>query len=448
MKKQVLAAVAVATFALGSGQAYASTPPALVVDDDGAQCPDANVTTIQKAVAKAAKRNADPADVNDVELIRVCPGLYIEQVSVPESLTIRGDAEAVEALDCFSTTRPTVDPNTQAIVAAPSGAPASAPAVLFDLQADDIELQGFVLLGQTGSSSRALRTSSGHSGYWVHHNLIMANTVAAIFRSSDGLPSVFDHNCMRDNGWGLANEWLPLVDAQIHDNSSFGTANFAYEQTGNCPEFLETGLSGACLPSRIGMDDVTFEHNVSMADNTTYRFASSKSTTASENTVIRARIGMRLVSSNEDLRIVDNDLEVREVGLARQSNPVPNFGVLIQLNTITGVPGSSAGIGMGASGLKNSQILDNTIAGLQGEGIVLLAGNTANTVRGNTVTNNGSNGVRVAAGATDNTFETNTMLGNGKIAGVDARDDAFGFNVWHGNVCVNDIPMGAICGVP
>jgi len=71
--------------------------------------------------------------------------------------------------------------------------------------------------------------------------------------------------------------------------------------------------------------------------------------------------------------------------------------------------------------------LDNTISGLDGEVIALLAGNTGNVVRNNTVTDNGSNGIRVAAGATGNTFEANEMLGNGwTVSGaVDARDDAF-----------------------
>ena len=418
---------------------------AIVVDDDNVQCPNAEISTIQKAVDKAAKKNSDRVTQNDVDVVRVCPGLYAEQVSVREPLTIRGDAETVQALDCFAPTL-TPDPNMQAIVAAAPDTPTR----IFNLQADNIDLQGFVVRGQSGpATSAAVITDSAHSGYQVHDNLIMGNTVAAFFRSSGVLPSSFAYNCLRDNGWGLANHWLPLVDASVHHNSTFRIANFAYEQTSNCPE-RAAGLEVTCPDSSIAMKDVIFEHNRSMADSITYRFASSSSTTASENTVISARIGMRLVASNEDLRIIDNDLAVREVGLARQSNPPvpPNFGVLIQLNTITGVLGSSAGIGMGANGLKNSQILDNTIDGLQGEGIVLVAGNTGNLVQHNIVTDNGSNGIRAAAGAIGNTFETNTILGNGKLATltnplVDARDDnPLGSNVWTGNDCVTDIPDG------
>ena len=111
--------------------------------------------------------------------------------------------------------------------------------------------------------------------------------------------------------------------------------------------------------------------------------------------------------------------------------------------------GNFAGIGMGAEGLKRSQILDNVITGMVSEGIVLRLGNTDNVVRGNTVTDNASNGIRVEVGATANIFEANEILGNGRtVNGAgDARDDAREFNVWSGNVCLTDIPTGSICAI-
>jgi len=440
------ALVATATAASGT----AAGRPTLFVDDDGVQCPNADFTTIQAAVTAAAPDT----------MIRVCPGVYNESVVVDKPLRLHGQIGAVEATDCFDSALPTADPNTQAIVLAPAGATASAPAVLFDLKADNIDLQGFVLLGRTGSTSRGVMTSSAHSGYRIHHNLIMATTVAAYFRSSGVDPSSFAHNCLRDNGWGLVNQFLPLSNARIHHNSTFRTVNFTYEQTPNCPQFLETGVFPPCSKSSAGMDRVLFDHNTSIGDNQVYRFASSTSTTASENTVISAGIAMRLFGSNNDLHIIDNDLEVRQVGLARGSGaggtgPEPsNFRVLIRGNAITSAPGNNplmptAGIGMGVGGLKNSWILDNVISGLEnGEGIALLADNTENLVRGNKITNNDKDGIRVAAGATGNTFEANEMLGNGNgTTTVDARDDAREFNLWRGNVCLTDFPAGTICGI-
>ena len=131
--------VAAATAASGTAAGRAT----LFVDDDGVQCANADFTTIQAAVTAAAPDT----------MIRVCPGVYSENVVVDKPLRLHGQIGAVDAIDCFDPALPTADPNTHAIVLAPAGATASARAVLFDLQADDIELQGFVLLGRTGSSS-------------------------------------------------------------------------------------------------------------------------------------------------------------------------------------------------------------------------------------------------------------------------------------------------------
>ena len=441
----IAAFVAAVTAASGTAAAGAT----LFVDDDGVQCPNADFTTIQAAVTAAAPDT----------MIRVCPGVYSESVVADKPLRLHGQIGAVDAVDCFDPALPTADPNTQAIVVPPAGATATA--VLFDLQADNIELQGFVLLGPTGSTSRGVMTSSAHSGYRIHHNLIVATTVAAYFRSSGADPSSFAHNCLRDNRSGLVNQFLPLSNARIHHNSTFRTAAFTYEQTPNCPQFLETGVFFPCSKSTAGMDRVLFDHNTSSGDATVYRFASSTSTTASENTVISADRAMLLFGSNHDLHIIDNDLEVRLVGLARGSGaggttgPEPsNFRVLIRGNTITSAPGSvpsvqTAGIGMGIGGLKNSWIFDNVISGIDGYGIALRVGNTDNLVRGNTVTNNGRDGIWAEAGATGNTFEANEIIGNGNgtLRGVDARDDAREFNVWRGNVCLTDLPVGTICGI-
>jgi nitrous oxidase accessory protein NosD len=59
--------------------------PVILVDDDKVQCPTATFTTIQSAV--------DAASSGDT--IRVCPGTYVEQVTISKSLTIRGDNGAI-----------------------------------------------------------------------------------------------------------------------------------------------------------------------------------------------------------------------------------------------------------------------------------------------------------------------------------------------------------------
>ena len=422
-----------ALLALAGPPAHAAPPTAtLVVDDDRAQCAQAGFTSIQAAV------HAAPAG----SLVRVCPGRYPESVTITKPLTLKGQPDAVEAIDCFESTLPPVDAAQNALIEPPGGAAATV-----ELAASGVDVSGFVI--QDGSAGIA--TDERFSGYRVHHNLISGHVKAALLRSDGVSPSSLEHNCLRDNGWGVANEWLALINARIHHNATFRTANYAYEQTGYCPEFLETGLLDACSESRTGMERVDFDHNVSAGDDIAFRLASSASTRILDNTVTSARIGMRLFGANQDLRILANRLQVQQVGVARPSTPglSSNPGALLEANTITGAPGTGAGIGMGAGGLTDSRILDNTISGFAGEGLVLLAANTGNLVSGNTVADNGSNGIRVAAGATGNRFEANSILGNAATVtgAVDARDDARAFNTWHGNVCTTDRPAGTICGL-
>lgn len=425
-----------------------------VVDDDRAQCPHARFSSIQAAVDQA---NAD-------DVIKVCAGRYEEQVTVDKALEIEGDgasvmktvtmgddAENLDATDCFSPTRPTFDLSAQVIVAPPLDAPSNAPTVLFDLQADNIKLEGLVLQGNDNAalpgSRAAVETSAAHSGYEIQYNFFVTNTVATFLNSNGEHPSSFHDNCLRENGWGVANHFQPLIDARVDHNSTFRTRNFVYEQTPGCLPSSEP------CTSLIGMDRVTFDHNVSKEDNSVFRLAFSTSTTIFENTATSARVGIRLAGANDGLDVVGNHFEVSLGGVVQGSTPpLPSptsSKVLIQGNTITGA-GTSAGIGMGLRALKDSQILDNVISGLDGVGIGLLAGNSGNLVGRNIILNSGSNGIHAVAGATGNTFELNQIHGSGRIAntgGVDARDEAWPSNIWHGNACETDFPEGAICGV-
>jgi hypothetical protein len=161
MRKFVVAAVAAVTLT-ASGQAVASTPATWVVDDDRKQCPRAEKTSINKAV-KAARAGS---------MIQVCPGRYPESVTVDKPLTLKGDADAVDAVDCFdpAPSQPgDLDPAQQVIV----DGGASSEQELFRLRADDIVLEGFVL--QAASSvplptdfrlyRRAIDASDAYSGY-------------------------------------------------------------------------------------------------------------------------------------------------------------------------------------------------------------------------------------------------------------------------------------------
>ena len=420
----------------------APSPRHLVVDDDRSQCADADFTTIQEAVDAAA-----PGDV-----VRVCPGLYTKTtgldgplVTVDKPLTLRGEPETIEGVDCFASTYSPPDPNRQVVIQAPSSSTTQPPVLL---RADGVTLQGFVFQGVTLDTGRwALETSPEHSGYRVAHNLFQSNLIGVRFGSSGNVPSQFDHNCIRDNRWGFTTGFDHFVEnARVHHNSTFRQLQAAYELV------RPTTVPHSTV-------DVTFDHNVSRRDGGNfgaYHLVSTLQTTVSQNIVEAAtRRAIHLDGGNEVLRILDNILEGQAAGIAQASNPLPppNKHVEIRGNIITG--GTSAGIGMGIGALNKSTIAENVVTGSTGEGIALIVGNTDNVVSGNVVTGSTRNGIFAGAGATSNTFVGNEMHGNGAVPGTaDARDDTDPvtsdgvqlLNTWTANVCETDIPAGAICG--
>lgn len=185
--------VAVCTLFL-AGTASAAERTIRVVDDDRAQRAQAEFTSIQAAV-----NEADPGGV-----MRVCPGRYPESMTVDKPLTLRGNPDAVETVDCFDPGLGELDPSEQVIVDG-SG---SSTLALFTLASNDITLEGFVLQGAANPLPlpgdeylfrRGVDVRGDYSGYRVHHNLIRRNTVGIDFGSNGVQTSRFDHNCVRQN---------------------------------------------------------------------------------------------------------------------------------------------------------------------------------------------------------------------------------------------------------
>src|SRR6266536_4968783 len=246
----VLLAFAACALAFAAADGAATEPATLVVDRDGVECAGADFTSIQAAVDAA-----QPGD-----LIRVCPDLYTETVTIDKPLTLKGDPDAVEALDCFAPTLGTVSADEHAIVDPPGDT-----AIGFTLAADNVGLAGFVIQG----GSIGVTTSDEHSGYRVDHNLMRLQRQYEVapgrlfggygldFGTGGQAVSRVDHNCFRDNaawdpdqsgnGWGLAAVFGDVVDARIDHNKTFG---------------LITGLE---LAFRRHVD-VTIEHNESVRD--------------------------------------------------------------------------------------------------------------------------------------------------------------------------------------
>jgi parallel beta-helix repeat protein len=428
----LLAAIAACALAFAAADGSATGPATLVVDRDGMECANADFTSIQAAIDAA-----EPGD-----LIRVCPDLYTESVVVDKPLTLKGDPDAVEAVDCFQPTLPELPPDQQAIVD-PAGEGFS---IAFKLKADDVVLEGFVIQG----ASVGIDASDLYSGYRIHHNLIRSNTLFGVdFGSGGSRESRVDHNCIRENGWGLVSEldddslWKPsdgperdqwnardLINARIDHNSTL----------------RNTAGVEAAGPGR--HDDVIFDHNVSRADLLGIVIQNSEQSRILHNELSPTRRGIDVGGANVGLEISGNVIETGRQGIAFvpanfliDQFPAPTIGALVADNTVTGQV--LDGIVASADRLHDSLLLENVTSDNLRDGIVLRLNNNGNDLQGNLAERNGEYGI-YAQGAIGNLFEANRMFGN---AVYDARDDNRAANAWSANECLTDFPVGTICGV-
>ena len=146
--------------------------PDLVVDDDKVQCPSATFSAIQDAV-----NAANPGD-----LIRVCPGTYVEQVLVDKPLTIQGDNGAI------------VMPKnmTANATGVASGLPLAVAILVKD--AKDVEIGGLIVDGTnngiTGCSPRLIGILYQNASGTMKHNAIRHMSLTANLngcQSGDGI---------------------------------------------------------------------------------------------------------------------------------------------------------------------------------------------------------------------------------------------------------------------
>lgn len=459
---------------LAPASAAGETPPTStwVVDRDGVQCSNADFTTIQAAVEAA-----HPGD-----LIRVCPDIYPEQVTVDKPLALVGDPEAVEAVDCFDSTPPLsedADPARQVII----DPPADEFTVAFRLTADSIELAGFVIQG----ASLGVDASDRYSGYRIHHNLIRLNDLFGVdFGSHGARESRVDHNCLRDNPAAIVSEldddslWKPSPGPERDgwNARDLINARIDHNLTTNNGEFLGTfQITG---PGR--RERVTIDHNTSRHDFAAVLLQNSTDSIIAANDISGDRGNSIVIGGgNKGLVIAANRVrDGRRVGLlftpgALDSFPFPNRGVIVTRNEITD---NSIGIDARPNTIADSEISENRtnrnqlgmyIQRSSGNvvkdneandnrvtGIHINTGNTGNLVHGNLTNGNGVSGI-TAFSATGNTFTANVMHGNGwrtdvTLPRADARDLHAALtgslaNDWIQNVCDTDIPAGLICGV-
>jgi hypothetical protein len=274
-----------------------------------------------------------------------------------------------------------------------------------------------------------------------------------------------DHNCLRENHYGLVSEldddtlWKnsdgperdawnarDLRNARVDHNATFRNA------AGCCG----VGLAAAGPGRR---DEVTFDHNTMREEFVGIELQNGTGSAILSNQSFAARFfAILLGGANDALDIRSNTVRGGTTGVRFAPEqftldllPAPSRHVLVSSNDVRG---AVAGIYARPASLTESEISENTTSDNVGNGINMYS--SGNLIRANQANNNGVAGITAWSETTGNLFESNSMHGNGSVPGAsfpgaDARDrDAYltgsFHNVWIGNDCDTDIPAGMICG--
>ena len=188
MRLRYLAAAAIAmAFIAGAPTAATADGGAIFVDDDHANCPNAEAQTIQEGVGLAPPGGT----------VVVCAGDYSETVTVDKPLTLNGAGPDPHVR--------TGDTTQEAVLARPGD-------MGFILAAPDITLEGFTIR----NTPVGVRTLAQSAGFAIRKNLLLSNASALELASTGGEASIVRENTFRTNRrFGIFNGGGPLLDTSI-----------------------------------------------------------------------------------------------------------------------------------------------------------------------------------------------------------------------------------------
>jgi len=376
----------------------------LVVDDDHAQAPNAQFTSINAAVTAA-----HPGDT-----IRVEPGTYHESVAVNKTLTFRADSRRGSVI---------VDP-----AALGSG---------FNVQANDVRILGFTVQDAQGNAGITL--GRGFSGADVEGNVLRDNTFGIYLNSNGAHTTVIRNNAFLHNnaagsasGNGIYSD-QGVSNARIEGNFFTGQTNAAMIFVGNgtaAQAQTRLRITGNALIDDapiilVNTTNSVISHNLSLrSSGSGIFFGGGVSGVEVSHNVLRdgafTGINLRFDPANYPVTTADTNNVIRD-------------------NVISGFGDSGIRLRDGASGniVAGNRVTGNGTGNdpTTGDGISLENADN-NVIRDNRVAHNRRDGIRVDAASTGNRIENNRLQDNGEH---DAHDDSTGAltagtaNRWAGN---------------
>jgi parallel beta-helix repeat protein len=374
-----------------------SDPSMLIVDDDKVQCPNAQFTRINDAIAAALPGM----------IIRVCPGIYRESVVVNKpNLTLQAPRQQGQATQCQDPSPP--DPTKEAIVIYNSG---NFGAFLgFDVEASNDVIEGFTI--QPDASIQAgppfaigIFVNPAFSGTDIRHNVAQNGSIGIDVHNNftvTNVPANVRENCVRNNklinggaGIGIYSD-VGLHNAFIQHNYCTGNGLYCV--------LLQGGVQG--LPSNT---NVQLVHNQSVND-ASIALVNSTNIVVDYNLVINPAHGAIFLGAGVDTGEVSfNNLS---------GGSAPGNGILIRAERL----GSGAVLAAAHLDVKSNKVVFFTV-----DGIRLSQGANSNTIETNRIHDNGRNGMMATTTEGpqpfNNTIQRNHMRQN---AMDDCYDDTTG----------------------
>jgi hypothetical protein len=404
-------------------QQLSNDPNQLVVDDDLAQCPNADFTS--PAGIQAAIEAAPPGTK-----IRVCPGNYSPVDVHKADLWIQAPLTHGQANECRQG-----DPAQDAFIEG------SHPLGLVQITASGVRFEGFIVQGNT--SGPGVRTSPTGSGYALTFNDVRLNKDGIDLNTNGTIRTEITHSCIRDNSENFRG---------VASSSGFSNVLIANNMFTGMQEPVINCLAFDFPPVCVPVADVTFTHN-DLVDTGSVIFQTGNGVTISFNSFRRPLGASVILNNTVGVDVSFNHIDGQDqptgqgivvvgdegVGLNAivRNNKVEHLccGLVIGPNLI-----DSFGIAVNGAGVA---VMSNWVQFNRGTGINLRGPRAVgNRIEGNLVVGNGipgtdlllraSDGIRINTGAVGNTIENNRLRDN---VDHDCHDNnPNGANVWRHNV--------------